>query len=172
MQKKGGDYGDHDIAWFNGGLFEVIDVPAARPPTDPRHPAPRRRRHGLARHRPHHLRHPLRARPRPAARAPLGAHYTDTGTIAKLIDPLVANRSPPNGKSAKAARRRHRATAPKARKAKPPAPPSKLPAALNHYRVLDPACGSGNFLYLALKALRDIEKRAHVDAQELGLQPN
>ena len=41
---------------------------------------------------------------------------------------------------------------------------------LNHYRVLDPACGSGNFLYLALKALRDIEKRAHVDALELGLQ--
>ena len=38
-------------------------------------------------------------------------------------------------------------------------------------RVLDPACGSGNFLYLALKALRDIEKRAHVDAIELGLQP-
>ena len=42
---------------------------------------------------------------------------------------------------------------------------------LNHFRVLDPACGSGNFLYLALKALRDIEKRAHIDAQELGLQP-
>ena len=27
MQKKGGDYGDHDIAWFNGGLFKHIDVP-------------------------------------------------------------------------------------------------------------------------------------------------
>ena len=27
MQKKGGDYGDHDIAWFNGGLFKSIDVP-------------------------------------------------------------------------------------------------------------------------------------------------
>ena len=32
------------------------------------------------------------------------------------------------------------------------------------FSVLDPACGSGNFLYLALKALRDIEKRAHVEA--------
>ena len=42
---------------------------------------------------------------------------------------------------------------------------------LNHFRVLDPACGSGNFLYLALKALRDIEKRARVEAQELGLPP-
>jgi type II restriction/modification system DNA methylase subunit YeeA len=41
---------------------------------------------------------------------------------------------------------------------------------LNHFRVLDPACGSGNFLYLALIALRDIEKRAHLEAQEFGLQ--
>lgn len=41
---------------------------------------------------------------------------------------------------------------------------------LAHFRVLDPACGSGNFLYLALKALRDVEKRAQVDVQELGLQ--
>ena len=40
---------------------------------------------------------------------------------------------------------------------------------LNHFRVLDPACGSGNFLYLALKALRDIEKQAHIVAQEHGL---
>jgi type II restriction/modification system DNA methylase subunit YeeA len=40
---------------------------------------------------------------------------------------------------------------------------------LERFRVLDPACGSGNFLYLALAALRDVEKRAHVDAQELGL---
>ena len=40
---------------------------------------------------------------------------------------------------------------------------------LNHFRVLDPACGSGNFLYLALRALRDLEKRVHVEGQELGL---
>ena len=31
MQKKGGDYGDHDIAWFNGGLFKSIDVPPLAP---------------------------------------------------------------------------------------------------------------------------------------------
>ena len=38
-------------------------------------------------------------------------------------------------------------------------------------RVLDPACGSGNFLYLALKALKDIEFRVNFEAQELGLPP-
>ncbi|MEN6358485.1 MAG: type IIL restriction-modification enzyme MmeI, partial [Smithella sp.] len=27
MQQNGGEYGDHDIAWFNGGLFKTIDIP-------------------------------------------------------------------------------------------------------------------------------------------------
>ncbi|MBW3617526.1 MAG: hypothetical protein KY446_07165, partial [Proteobacteria bacterium] len=35
------------------------------------------------------------------------------------------------------------------------------------FRVLDPACGSGNFLYVALHALKDIELRALVDAERL-----
>jgi type II restriction/modification system DNA methylase subunit YeeA len=37
--------------------------------------------------------------------------------------------------------------------------------------VLDPACGSGNFLYLSLLALKDIELRAGHEAEALGLQP-
>lgn len=37
------------------------------------------------------------------------------------------------------------------------------------FRVLDPACGSGNFLYVALHELMDIEQRAIVDAERLGL---
>lgn len=41
---------------------------------------------------------------------------------------------------------------------------------LSRFRVLDPACGSGNFLYVALHALKDIERRALVDAQRLGLE--
>jgi type II restriction/modification system DNA methylase subunit YeeA len=36
--------------------------------------------------------------------------------------------------------------------------------------VLDPACGSGNFLYLALQALKDIELRVGLEAEELGLE--
>ena len=97
-------------------------------------------------------------------RAALGAHYTDTGTIAKLIDPLI--RAPllnqwqathaqiSAAKSAKAKDQHYQ----------------RFLLRLAHYRVLDPACGSGNFLYLALKALRDVEKQAQIQAQELGLQ--
>ena len=36
-------------------------------------------------------------------------------------------------------------------------------------RVLDPACGSGNFLYLALQSLKDLERRAIVEAVDMGL---
>ena len=32
---------------------------------------------------------------------------------------------------------------------------------LREFTVLDPACGSGNFLYLALHALKDIEHRVN-----------
>ena len=40
---------------------------------------------------------------------------------------------------------------------------------LRSVRVLDPACGSGNFLNLALTALKDLEHRANLDAEALGL---
>ena len=36
--------------------------------------------------------------------------------------------------------------------------------------MLDPACGSGNFLYLALHALKDIEHRVQLEAETLGLE--
>jgi type II restriction/modification system DNA methylase subunit YeeA len=39
---------------------------------------------------------------------------------------------------------------------------------LHSFRVLDPACGSGNFLNLALEALRDVERRVFREAKELA----
>ena len=39
---------------------------------------------------------------------------------------------------------------------------------LKNVRVLDPACGSGNFLYLALKALKDIEFRTNFEFEDLS----
>jgi type II restriction/modification system DNA methylase subunit YeeA len=36
-------------------------------------------------------------------------------------------------------------------------------------RVLDPACGSGNFLYLAILALKDLEHKVNLDVETLGL---
>ena len=41
---------------------------------------------------------------------------------------------------------------------------------LREFTVLDPACGSGNFLYLALHALKDLEHRVQLEAEAMGLQ--
>ena len=41
---------------------------------------------------------------------------------------------------------------------------------LRGFTVLDPACGSGNFLYLALHALKDLEHRVQLEAEALGLE--
>ncbi len=41
---------------------------------------------------------------------------------------------------------------------------------LREFRVLDPACGSGNFLYLALHALKDIDHRVRLDCESLGIE--
>lgn len=45
-------------------------------------------------------------------------------------------------------------------------------ARLRAFRVLDPACGSGNFLYLSLLALKDFELRVGIEAETLGLEPS
>lgn len=165
MQKRGGEYGDYDISWFNGGLFKTIDIP-------PLTADDLKALHRAASDMDWRAIDPtifgtlFERGLDPAARAPLGAHYTDTGTIAKLIDPLVREPLAAEWASAKAAILQDRIAKPKKAKATY----QGFLLRLNHFRVLDPACGSGNFLYLALKALRDIEKRAHVDALELGLQ--
>lgn len=166
MRDKNGEYGDHDIAWFNGGLFRHIDVP-------PLAASDLAALHGAAADMDWRAIDPtifgtlFERGLDPAARAPLGAHYTDTGTIAKLIDPLIREPLLAEWQAVKADIQ----AAQKLKK------PGSKPAALyqgfllrlNHFRVLDPACGSGNFLYLALRALRDLEKRVHVEGQELGL---
>lgn len=42
---------------------------------------------------------------------------------------------------------------------------------LRAFRVLDPACGSGNFLYLALVELKNIERRVSIEGELLGFPP-
>ena len=45
-------------------------------------------------------------------------------------------------------------------------------ARLRAFRVLDPACGSGNFLYLALVELKNIERRVAIEGEALGFPPS
>ncbi|MBP5997211.1 MAG: class I SAM-dependent DNA methyltransferase [Azonexus sp.] len=169
MQKKGGDYGDHDIAWFNGGLFKTVQIP-------PLTAADLAALHRAAADMDWRAIDPtifgtlFERGLDPTARAPLGAHYTDTGTIEKLIRPLVSEPLAAEWAALQPTLAAGHGKGPKSREGKAArAAYQSFLLRLNHYRVLDPACGSGNFLYLALKALRDIEKQAHIVAQEHGL---
>ena len=166
--QNGGAYGNDDIAWFNGGLFKTIDIPAltgddlavlrnAAENLDWRAIDPTifgtLFERGLT----------------PNARAPLGAHYTDTGTIAKLINPLIVEPLTAEWAAIKP-------TLEKAQGKGVKSAPYKAAVAayqgyferLRSFRVLDPACGSGNFLYLSLHALKDLEHAAQIDLELLG----
>jgi len=83
-------------------------------------------------------------------------------------------RDPAKAKAGEAARRKKRADLMKAQtqtKRRASERLDKFLDRLANFRVLDPACGSGNFLYVALHALHDIERRAHGDVLRLGLEP-
>ena len=112
----------------------------------------------------------------PDKRAQLGAHYTDRDKIMLLVDPVVVRPLLAEWDAEKAAiaAELQRAEAAKSR----PARTKRLNDAERRYRtflnrlrgftVLDPACGSGNFLYLALQALKDLEHRVQLEAEALG----
>ncbi len=113
----------------------------------------------------------------PALRAQLGAQYTDPATIMRLVNPVVLDPLRVEWASMKT---EIQTQIDKARAARSPGARTKALAAalagyqgflhrLQHYRVLDPACGSGNFLLLALLGLKDLEHQVITEAEMLGL---
>ena len=109
----------------------------------------------------------------PDKRSQLGAHYTDADKIEKLIDPVI--RRPLQAEWERTRRAIAAAqAAPAKRKPASGEPPGtkefrEYLQRLRTFRVLDPACGSGNFLYLSLLALKDLEHAAMTAAETLGL---
>ena len=170
-EEGGGEYGDHDIAWFNGGLFKTVDIPALIPDDlAALHKAARMDWRAID---PTIFGTLFERSLDPSTRAPLGAHYTDTATIIKLIHPLITDPLLAQWQTAKAviATGLGKGKKSKAHKDANAAWQGFL-MRLSRFRVLDPACGSGNFLYLALIALRDVERKVLIEAQELaGYQP-
>ena len=114
----------------------------------------------------------------PDKRSQLGAHYTDRDKIMRIVEPVVIRPWLAQWETAKAAiaaclerwekaksqsaRTRHRNRAERLL--------LEFLEGLREFTVLDPACGSGNFLYLALHALKDLEHRVQVEAESMGLQ--
>lgn len=114
----------------------------------------------------------------PDKRSQLGAHYTDRDKIMQIIEPVIRRPLQAEWKARKA---EIAAALGKAGNAKSPSTRTKAKKEadsiyrafldrLRAFRVLDPACGSGNFLYLALLTLKDLEHQAGIEAEALGLQ--
>ncbi len=158
--RDGGDFAMNDIPWFNGGLFKHIDIPALT--TEDVVQLLDAARMSWSEIEPAILGTLFERGLNPDMRSQLGAHYTDPATILKLIRPVIEQ---PLWEEWAAVKAQIETAKPKARQALFIGYIERL----KNYRVLDPACGSGNFLYLALKTLKDLEHRANLEAEALGL---
>ncbi len=174
--RKGGVFGPHVIEWFNGGLFDSSDaVPLEAGEikellsiVDLDWSAIEPSVFGTL----------FERGLDPDKRAQIGAHYTDSKSIMRIVQPIVID---PLAVRWNEAKREIELTLAKAERANDRSAKTKsrkkaqqiFDGFLHHlaeFRVLDPACGSGNFLYLALQALKDLEHRATLEAELLGLQ--
>jgi type II restriction/modification system DNA methylase subunit YeeA len=107
----------------------------------------------------------------PDKRSQQGAHYTDPDTIMKIVRPVVIE---PWEREWAEERGALEKLLDRAKKTVSEAAQKRYYTFLERlyaFRVLDPACGSGNFLYLALRSLKDFEKRVIQEAEVLGLPP-
>ncbi len=173
--RSGGRVGFESVAWFNGGLFDDdTALPLEKPDIDTLLAAAKL---DWSQIDPAILGTLFERGLDPAKRSQLGAHYTDRDKIMKIVTPVIIDPLLAEWAGTKAAIEAElaRETADKTRAAATRAHnrAADLRTAflerLKNFRVLDPACGSGNFLYLALRALKDIEHRANLDAEALGL---
>lgn len=118
----------------------------------------------------------------PDKRAQIGAHYTSRDDILVLLEPVVmaplrrrwdeVKRKCDGLWSKLQAGKAKRDTQNKRRK-RINAVLRDFVEELAHVQILDPACGSGNFLYVAINLLLDLEKEtiAYARTRDIGLLP-
>lgn len=183
MAKQGGKVGFTRIDWFNGGLFQDdYALPVTRDDVEDLYKAAQR---DWSQIDPSILGTLFERGLDPAKRSQLGAHYTDRDKIMMIVRPVIIEPLEAEWAASLAKMTSLIDSAPKRTKERLLTPAEKRRAdrlmseaasihqafieRLVDFRVLDPACGSGNFLYVALRALKDIEHRANLDAEALGL---
>jgi type II restriction/modification system DNA methylase subunit YeeA len=163
----GGDVAFENIDWFNGGLFE--DERTLRLEADELKLLAEAATLDWSEIEPSIFGTLFERGLDPDKRSQLGAHYTDPETILKIVRPVVIE---PWLRAWEAEKLALAELLAKAKKSVSKAAQDRYNLFLERLRgftVLDPACGSGNFLYLSLRALKDIEKRVLIEAEVLGL---
>lgn len=112
----------------------------------------------------------------PSKRSQLGAHYTSRDDIMLIVEPVLMaplrrRWKEVEAKARELAAQRDAASGPKRNKLNSDLQRTLMDFAneIASVQVLDPACGSGNFLYVALKQLLDLEKQVVNLGSDLGL---
>ena len=181
--KSGGMVGFEKVDWFNGGLFDDdMALPLEKPDVADLLAAAKLDWSDID---PSILGTLFERGLDPAKRSQLGAHYTDRDKIMQIVNPVIVDPLLAEWAEVKAQIEDLIDKAPKATKDKLLGTSQKAAVTraldkaealhqafldrLKAFRVLDPACGSGNFLYIALLELKNIEHRVNLEAEALGL---
>jgi hypothetical protein len=163
--RDGGFAGYEEIRHFNGGLFNEINVLELAQPE--LRELERASRLDWSNIEPAIIGTLFERSLDPARRSQLGAHYTGREDIERVIDPVVMmplrrRWAEVRAEADKLKTAWDAATGQTARTNRRNAFAGVLGGfqdELASVRILDPACGSGNFLYVALEKLLDLEKQ-------------
>ena len=172
----GGRIGFEEVAWFNGGLFsDDTALPLDKAEIETTLKAAMLEWSEID---PSILGTLFERGLDPDKRSQLGAHYTDRDKIMRIIEPVIVRPWRAEWEKAKAGivtalKRAETAKSTAARTRQRRQAEQRKDAFLQRLRsftVLDPACGSGNFLYLALHELKDLEHQVQLEAEAFDFQ--
>ena len=173
---RGGEFFGEDIKYFNGTLFNVVTVEdLSLEAIDALADAAKLNWEAIE---PSIFGTLFERSLDPAKRAQLGAHYTSREDILLIVEPVLMQplryawdtvqleAAPVRERLDKAEDGRARVNATKELLALR----ERILKRIRETTVLDPACGSGNFLYVALQELMELEKEVIEDKLWSGLQ--
>ena len=174
MSNEGNYFGAEIIPWFNGGLFNGTDTIELNPADcDILRKAAK---HDWSQIEPSIFGTLFERSLDAAKRSMIGAHYTSPGDILLLVEPVVMTPLRREWAATQTAIEEALAAEegqPQRRNLRANRPANKLLTGwaenLSKIRILDPACGSGNFLYIAMKQLLDLWEEARTFGLKHGL---
>lgn len=169
----GGDFGADRIEWFNGGLFSGVDAQRIpRMTTGEIGSLSIVSDADWSAIEPSILGTLFERSLDPAKRAQIGAHYTSREDILLIVEPVVMAPLRREWEEAQAAVAKLVERGGKDAKKKIEARLRGFHERLREATILDPACGSGNFLYVSIQRLLDLEKEVITFASrtEIGVR--